>query len=78
MSTKLLHLRHLASYRASIKGSLVYCQAASPRHRPPSLMMDMLSFHGPAQATPPPLHWSKPSRTPADSDRGSAGRVWLW
>jgi hypothetical protein len=32
---------------------------------------------GPAQATNPPLCWSKPSRTPADSDRRPAARVWL-
>jgi len=35
-------------------------------------------FHsGPAQATPPPLCWSKPSRTPAESERRPAGRAWL-
>jgi hypothetical protein len=32
---------------------------------------------GPTQATAPPLCWSKPSRTPADSDRWPAARVWL-
>ncbi|KAF1943106.1 hypothetical protein EJ02DRAFT_343930 [Clathrospora elynae] len=40
-------------------------------------IIEVLSFHGPAQATAPPLCWSKPSRTPADSDRWPADRVWL-
>ncbi len=34
-------------------------------------------LHGPVQATAPPPCWSKPSRTPADSDRWPVSRVWL-
>lgn len=44
----------------------------SPRTIPASVC-----FHtsGPAQATAPPLCWSKPSRTPTESDRQPAARV---
>lgn len=45
---------------------------SSPRTMPAS---ECLHDSGPAQATAPPLCWSKPSRTPTESDRQPAARV---
>jgi hypothetical protein len=72
---------HAADFTlAALAARRVKGTPAMSRRRRTSWRRDVLGERpftpGPTQATAPPLCWSKPSRTPADSDRWPAARVW--